>query len=229
MPQSAQKLLLQIARNPEPQEAFDALKKGKDVQSPYKKIVQNQIDLGVKKMHLPEPWNGHISKAKILFISSNPSIGVHEDFPTKDWEDDEIIGFFENRFTESDEGSESTFWKFIAKNTSWIFPEAEGMSTLKILDKYVAMTEIVHCKSKHETGIKECLACEAPFLPKILREFKGSIVIFVGDSAKEYYASNKNLFSGTSFKIAEIFHQNARKKGLTDEERKTDLLRQLKK
>ena len=229
MSQSAQKLLLQIVRNPEPQEAFDALKKGKDVQSPYKKIVQNQIDLGVKKMHLPEPWNGHISKAKILVVSSNPSIGVHEDFPTKDWEDDEIIAFFENRFTESEEGNESNFWKGIAKYTTWIFPEAKEMTTLEVLDKYVAMTEIVHCKSKDEIGINECLEFEKPFLSKILKEFKGDIVIFVGRFAKEYYASNKSLFSGTSFKIAEIYHPNAQISGLTDEKRKADLLRQLKK
>lgn len=229
MTQSARKLLLHIARNSEPQEIFEALKKGRDAQSPYKEIVQNQIAEGVKKMHLPEPWNGHISKAKILFVSSNPSIGAHEDFPTKDWTDDEIVDFFENRFTESDDGSESKFWKGIAKYTTWIFPEAEEMTTLEVLDKYVAMTEIVHCKSKYEIGINECLESEAPFLSKILNEFKGDIVIFVGRFAKEYYASNKNLFSGTSFKIAEIYHPNAQISGLTDEKRKADLLRQLKK
>ena len=229
MTQSARKLLLQIARNSELQKVFEALKKGKNVQSPYKEIVQNQINEGVKKMHLPEPWNGHISKAKILVVSSNPSIGVHEDFPTKDWEDDEIIAFFENRFMESEEGSESNFWKGIAKYMSWIFPEAEEMTTLEILDKYVAMTELVHCKSKKEIGIKNCLDLELIFLPKILKEFKGSIVIFIGGFAKNYYASHKSLFSGTSFKIAEIYHPNAQISGLTDEKRKADLLRQLEK
>lgn len=228
MTQSARKLLLQISRNQEPQEVFEVLKKGKNIQSPYKEIVQNQLDIGVKKMHLPEPWNGHISKAKIMVISSNPSIGVHENFPTKDWEDDEIVDFFDNRFRKSDKGSESKFWKGIAKYTSWIFHEAEEMETLEVLDKYVAMTEIVHCKSKDEIGVNECLESEYPFFSKILKEFKGHIVIFVGRFAKEFYTSNKKLFSETSFKIAKIYHPNAHISGLTDEKRKADLLRQLK-
>lgn len=230
MTQSAKKLLWDIARNQEPQDVFDKLKKGKNVQNQYKKIVQHQINLGIKDMHLPEPWNGHISDAKILFISSNPSIDPKEDFPTKNWSKTDVVNFFDNRFVNSAKGSVSKFWKGIAKYTSWIYPEdTKEMSKLAILDKYVAMTEVVHCKSKNEIGIKKCRDLELPFLSQILEEFNGEIVIFVGKFAKESYEKNKNLFIKTSHKckIAEIYHPNAR--GLTDKKRKKDLLNQLRK
>lgn len=232
MTQSARKLLLAIARNPSPQKVFDKLKKGRNVHAnPYKayeEIVQHQINRGIKSMHLPEPWNGHISKAKILFISSNPSIDPNEVFPRKYWADDKIVNFFDNRFKNHVTGSIPTFWEFIAKNTSWIFPdETEKMDTLDILDKYVAITEVVHCKSEDESYIKGCLTLESQFLLPILKEFKGEIVIFVGDIAKRFREKNQSLLSRFTFTIAEIYHQNAKIKGLTDEKRKDELLQQL--
>ena len=46
MKASERNLLLQIARNPEPQKVFDLLKKGKQVESPYSEIVNAQLDMG---------------------------------------------------------------------------------------------------------------------------------------------------------------------------------------
>ena len=93
MKSSERKLLLKIARNQEPQDVFDKLKKGNDAASVYSKIVNAQIEMGVKEMHLPEPWNGHLSDAEVMIISSNPSLAADEMFPTKKWSDDDIANF----------------------------------------------------------------------------------------------------------------------------------------
>ena len=216
-------LLIKIARNQEPQDVFDLLKKGKACDSDYEEIVQNQIDLGVKKMHLPEPWNGHLGKAKIMIISSNPSIGVDEDFPTSSWSDDDIAEFFDNRFKNNSNGV-SMYWKSIAKYAGWICPEVAGLDAVEILDKVVVSTEVVHCKSKSEIGVNACVEKEVHFLNEIVKKFSGEIVLIVGKVAQNFYESGMFAIPDR-FKVAVIPHPNAH--GITDEERRNGMMEQL--
>ena len=224
MKASERNLLLQIARNPEPQKVFDLLKKGKQVESPYSEIVNAQLDMGIKEMHLPEPWSGHLSEAQVMIISSNPSISADENFPTKKWSDDEIIHFFDNRFSEN-QGNVSRFWQSMAKHVSWIFKDADGKDTLEILDEYVVTTEIVHCKSKNEIGIEACAEEEAKFLDSILSAFNGTYIIIFGSPAKSLYESGVFTIKNKPLKIAVLPHPNAH--GVTDAERRSSLLAQL--
>ena len=60
-------------------------------ENPCRKIVEYQNTLGITKFHIPEPWSGQIEKAPILFLSSNPSIGGDEAYPTWDWSSKEIL------------------------------------------------------------------------------------------------------------------------------------------
>jgi hypothetical protein len=46
----------------------------------------------------PEPWSGQIEIAPLLFISSNPSIDEHEDYPDETWSSSRTVDFFSNRF-----------------------------------------------------------------------------------------------------------------------------------
>ena len=66
-------------------------------------IVNQQKDAGVsfEKFKGPEAWNGRLDTAKILVISSNPSIGVGEYIPDRSWNMDDVIDFYQNRFDES--------------------------------------------------------------------------------------------------------------------------------
>ena len=50
---------------------------------------------------VPEPWSGQIDIAPLLFISSNPSIDEHEDYPYRSWESSRTADFFSNRFARS--------------------------------------------------------------------------------------------------------------------------------
>jgi hypothetical protein len=56
---------------------------------------------------VPEPWNGNIETARILFLSSNSSIGRDENYPTfnrriaglsQGWTEGNTSNFFVNRF-----------------------------------------------------------------------------------------------------------------------------------
>ncbi|MFZ2490259.1 MAG: hypothetical protein WA208_02125 [Thermoanaerobaculia bacterium] len=53
-------------------------------------VVVNTQPVGPEAFHLPEPWNGDLRFAPLLFVSSNPSIGPSEDYPTTGCDDDLI-------------------------------------------------------------------------------------------------------------------------------------------
>src|ERR1022692_3494042 len=64
--------------------------------NPCNKILGCQSS---KTRQFPEPWNGNIRSAKLLFISSNPSINDDEVFPDNTWEEQSSLDFFVNRFS----------------------------------------------------------------------------------------------------------------------------------
>ncbi|MGJ0493228.1 hypothetical protein [Methylobacter sp.] len=72
------KLLLEIARCPNVQKCYNESTK----YHPCSSIVLTQ-NVALDAFHLPEPWNGEIDTAPILFISSNPSININEIYPIK--------------------------------------------------------------------------------------------------------------------------------------------------
>jgi hypothetical protein len=61
-------------------------------------IVNSQDATGPGDFQVPEPWSGHISRAPILFVSSNPSIDRSEAYPTAEWGDRQRIDFYAGRF-----------------------------------------------------------------------------------------------------------------------------------
>jgi hypothetical protein len=61
-------------------------------------IIGTQYQHGPNLFQLPEPWSGHITQARVLFISSNPSIDDGSGYPRKDWHDDDIFRYFDERF-----------------------------------------------------------------------------------------------------------------------------------
>lgn len=54
-----------------------------DVAHPCQAISDLQADEPWDRHQRPEPWNGHLETAPILFVSSNPSIDRSEPYP---WE-----------------------------------------------------------------------------------------------------------------------------------------------
>ncbi|MCI8734690.1 MAG: hypothetical protein HFE40_03970 [Clostridia bacterium] len=182
------------------------------------KIVTSQSG----DFQLPEPWNGHLDTAEILFISSNPSIDPKENYPTASWKDEDIISFFENRFENTPKNEWSKYWRTILKWAGWIIPDVG-------FDK-IAVTEIVHCKSAREFGVTPYCqkTCFNKWLREILKIFKGKYIVVVGKKAEEYikYHLDEEFTDGKKviFAPAPMAHV----KGLTNEKRKQDILNQLK-
>ena len=222
MKPSERKLLLKIARNQEPQYVFDRLKRGRNVVSTYSKIVNAQLKKKITEMHLPEPWNGHLSDAEVMIISSNPSLAADEMFPTKKWSDDDVANFFDNRFAGNHR--KVRFWTCIAKYVSWIIGnDADDLDSSEILDRFVVSMEIVHCKSKGKEGVDDCVDEEVKFLDEIINLFSGKYVIILGDTAKRFY--DDGVFKIKGKKVA-FMHEPTFPQ--PEEERKASLLKQFK-
>jgi len=91
MPESAASLLVRITRC-----RSRALQGGRG--SCCSAVVRSQEASGAGDYQVPEPWSGNISRALVLFVSSNPSIDSAEAYPAGSWDDERRIDFFAGRF-----------------------------------------------------------------------------------------------------------------------------------
>lgn len=191
-------LITQIARCCEVEKAKT------DDDHPCRKIVEYQSkELGITDFQLPEPWNGNIDTAEILFISSNPSINKDEHYPTDNWCNNDITDFFTARFENMHKSKYSRYWHSIFKWAGWILlnkqsDEKLSETELASIRSKIAVTEVVHCKSKSEYGVKECARyCTHKWLDKVLTAFNGNIIVVVGRAArgclKDYAFGNKHI------------------------------------
>ena len=154
---------------------------------------------------VPEPWTGHIETAPILFIGSNPGIHESEYFPRSNWSDPDTIDFFTRRFDRDAgytyqkpnggaqyvkvyEGNNGPvvsrhwvrFWSMIKNHAKAIAqdqPEA---------GKDYAITEMVHCKSNNEAGVRNALShCSRKWLPAIMEQSGAAIIVLLGDHPRD--------------------------------------------
>lgn len=140
------------------------------------------------KWQHPEPWNGNLDTAEILFIGSNPNINFNElDFPTDDVNDKYIINFHINRH------DTSRYGKSVRKLASYILDRP-----VDEVEKLICTTEAVHCKSPSEIGISNkktrktlpsCTMCTDKWMTKILDKFNGKYIVILGKTAKDIMES----------------------------------------
>jgi hypothetical protein len=176
---------------------------------PCTKIVGLQMH---RRFQLPEPWSGHIDTAPILFISSNPSIDDLEIYPDQSWDSDTMMDFFRNRFTSEKKwvdrnlrvlqqnGLRSDWVRFWASARARVH-EITGKSKQEIKPGIdFALTEIVHCKSKDEHGVREARDfCADRYLVRVLSISTAKVfVVFgkvAGDAMKSSFGSNMTSHS----------------------------------
>ena len=203
----------------------------KDTTHPCYKIVSSQHVEDISTFQVPEPWSGHIDKAKILFISSNPSIGEDKHYPTAKSADDYVSEYFAMRF-----GGGSLAW--IQNGTRELkndgtYKNIRFWSAVKARAKEVlgnnvcpgehyALTEVVHCKSKKEIGVSEAQEfCSDLYLKKILSASPAPLIISLGVNAQKALESTFSISSterltdrimvmGYERRIAFLPHPNAR-------------------
>lgn len=189
---------------------------------------------------LPEPWNGDIVNAKIMFISSNPSIDENEEFPTSNWDEDSSYDFFVNRFS----GSKQKWVKdnkYVMlkngeyRNTNVKFWASIGARCKEIYNREIiygsdfSITEIVKCKSKSEIGVKEAMKeCTEKYFLKMMAISRADIIIILGSLAKKemarYYNLDENIkyidhiqIEGKDRTLVFLPHPNSREKNKTIE------------
>jgi hypothetical protein len=167
---------------------------------------------------LPEPWVGHLTKAPILFVSSNPSIrgeisaeGLAA--PTRDgitWDttDEEIVDRFENAFdrymvdgVRSIGAKRATrYWSSIKRRAQELIPHRP----VRPGHDY-ALTEVVRCKSRAEIGVAEASPeCTDRYLITTLALSGACVVVGIGAYARRALASRFGLSSTTGVQEIKI-------------------------
>lgn len=206
-------LALNIGSCPEVQVAL------KNASHPCHKVVSEQngiIELEIHRQR-PEPWIGSLATAKLLFLSSNPSISddlgvTREDFPTYQWTNEQAADFFVNRFNPDVEPVHVTFnheiepdfltrsldgeYRNGIKNPKKSQPtwKQTHARAIELLGKEAhphlnyAITEIVHCKSKDARGVEAASTlCIEKWLEKIFQTSPASIVVALGSKVRDYF------------------------------------------
>jgi hypothetical protein len=139
----------------------------------------------------PEPWSGELHNSKMLFMGSNPNITETEDFPTKDWPEHDVVDFFLNRYggkwvsadlrprlKNGGRSDVSRTWQGFVRVAQELLPSAR-------IGKDFAITNLVHCKSSDEHGVKEAKdECAKLYLSKIISASLAKVVIVMGTPAK---------------------------------------------
>jgi hypothetical protein len=166
---------------------------------PCFKVVSVQEGVPLRDHQVPEPWNGIIEKARLLFVSSNPSINYTEQYPVWASRLDERIDFFEHRFgggktqwtsnrrTLQKDGTYSTgpvsYWSAIHNRAI----ELLGPDARAGID--YAMTEVVHCKSTDNRGVREARTqCAERYLRRTFELSPASVIVIIGEEARRTVA-----------------------------------------
>jgi len=178
---------------------------------PCNKIVDFQRANGSVNLidfQLPEPWSGDIINAPILFISSNPGFSDLELYPTLKWPDPMIADFFMNRFKDrgikyswvynstillknGKRGKSVHYWTSVKNRAT----ELLGRTAIPGAD--YCNTELVHCKSSGEIGVRDALPeCTNRFLDgSMVTGLSGAkIIIGIGDFVRKYFNNSNSCF-----------------------------------
>jgi hypothetical protein len=201
--------LLEIAHCP----IAKAIIENPSLENPCKEIVLSQNVETISDFQVPEPWSGQISRAPLLFLSSNPSISLAEQYPLWSWSDDAITDYFVHRF-----GTGKRIWirdgKYsLQKDDSYsravAFWASVRQRTIELFNSNVepgidyALSEVVHCKSKQEIGVKSAVKqCSEKYLDKVFAVSNAIIVIVLGDIANDAMKSIYDL-SGNNQQVLE--------------------------
>lgn len=195
MDDSARRLVLEITHCP----VVESVLRGQA--SPCRDVVDFQSKRPQAARWVPEPWSGHLDQAPILFLSSNPNSGDPEAPPiagdlTISSKEDDLVHTFEDAFDEGPwfgihdgthlRNAEGRVGEYIAYLGSCKARASEllGQPARPGLD--YALTEVVHCGSKHEVGVwSASLECVPRYLNRVLGLSPAAVVLVVGSVARD--------------------------------------------
>ena len=169
-------------------------------------IINSQGVSNIDEFQLPEPFSGNIDTAKILIISSNPSIDKNpilnerEKYPLYKWAESDVLNFFYDRFPYyiNDNGcflKNNGYYSSPIKYESSINARvSEILERRPIPGKDYCLTEIVHCKSQRQEGVKEAKdICTKLYLNKVFSLSNSKLIMIVGSHARNLFTKFFNI------------------------------------
>lgn len=178
-------------------------------------------------MHVPEGWAGNLATAKILYLSSNPSFDISENYPNVTWPQTATVDFVTRRFSSEQSrpygaldgptqrdmdrviqqdgrpGKKVNTWAELRKRTSILLERPVDEISA---DRDYVMTEVVHCKSKGEQGVPEAVsACTLRWLSQILELCPARILIVSGGPAGAAFKSATAALTNGAVKLPDTW------------------------
>ena len=198
--------------------------------SPCHKIISTQEGVDDKTFQVPEPWRGRIDEAKLLFVSSNPSVNHEDDSPATSATDEEIIAYYQAGFAPQFPKIGLKSGRFSDQHVRfWASCRARAVEVLgrkKVEIKPgidFAMTEIVHCKSRGEQGVVEARPmCVSLHFEATMRASAATVIVVLGKKTLDAIQSLspelagletapiETLWMGRSRHVIYLPHPNAR-------------------
>jgi len=199
--------------------------------NPCSKIISIQGSKSLSNHQVPEPWSGDLEHARVLFLSSNPSVDEIVEAPLWLWQDEWIEDFYVKRF-----GGGRKQW--IQEGIRKLMPDGSRkpvrfwvevrQRAIELLGKEVrpgidyALTEVVHCPSRSEAGVLEALdECARRYLRRVVELSGAKVIVVLGSTIKgtvkrEFGISEGNMFgpmqiSNRQCYIVFLPHPNAHK------------------
>jgi uracil-DNA glycosylase len=151
---------------------------------------------------VPEPWNGRLATAPILFIGQNPSADFGEDYPRGSClqlpdADETMLHTFQHRFDSMiADGSRP---KRVDDRAARSNPFLRTLTRLaaRLLDSDIkivrpgedyALTEAVRCKSANAIGLEQALpVCATRYLPSTLALSGARVIVCLGGVAQRAF------------------------------------------
>jgi len=169
---------------------------------PCRAIVEYQVEnRGVNAyadFQVPEPWVGQIDVAPILFVASNPSIG-DDDHGSGVSSDEEL---WESHHLAHGGGRR----QYILEGIRTVTPGGTPLKAVRywsgalararelLPDRVIvpgrdyALTEIVHCKSPREIGVREAAeTCAARHMENVMSVAAARVIVAVGAFARRWF------------------------------------------
>lgn len=190
-------LLYEIARCPN---VPLCMQKGAEDHPCYEIVNSQRVD-DISDFQVPEPWNGAIEDAPLLYVSSNPTISQVEKYPRWDWPDELVEDFFARRFSgggrfgggrqqwvkdgkaclrrDGTYAKPNRYWSEMLNRSSELFGRPVNPG-----EDYV-LTEIVHCKSRALIGVGKATVeeCVGRYLDRVLEVSAARVIAAVGKKA----------------------------------------------
>ncbi|MFC1505715.1 uracil-DNA glycosylase family protein [Thermoproteota archaeon] len=161
-------------------------------------MSQNEVLFNLK---IPEPWSGHLNKAPVLFLGSNPSISSNDRNPRWKSPNAMIKDFFIYRFGEGNEtwvknGIHILDSKGRYDKKKWVRYWASVRSRYAELARKeknsvrpgidYSMSEVVHCKSKYEKHVRSASKdCVKLYLRSLITTSAAKIIVCMGKHAQD--------------------------------------------